>query len=924
VGLAREGSHESGERRPWSVIAFIASLAVAAVSLTFLAGGSLGVRQTDWPVLLAFLALLIFAERLFVRFRYGGEINSLHLVEAVVAPLLVAFDPPVVVTLVVGAQIVGAVMRRNTPIKSAFNIAQWALVAAVGAAVFRALTSVDDPTSVSVALSLLLALAIMSLVNQAAFTTVLALSRRQHLREVLSGVLITILPGWLIGWTINGLVGLLFVLAYAADRAAVLLFPVPLVVLHLAYRGYAAARSDSVRLSGSHRASRILAGPFDPHEALEPFLLEVAATFEAHAASIVLLEDGELILHAIDRETRAYQVGPLDPRERLESALMGVPGPARTRPDTDAYLGALLTAAGWRDCLSAPLVDEGRIIGRLFVYDQAAFEGLEAGEYAVIETIARDTTSAIVKGRLLSEMLEDRRNHAELIAYMSDGLVALGEDGTVISWNPAMERITGLMAPEVLGRNDALGPLAARDETGAPVQFHRWVESATLPSEVRITTANGMRRLSCSYSRTRHEPDGTGALIVIARDVTPSDEMAALRKLFSRLAEADAARRMTVEQLQQAVMPSRPWVSQAEFGVAYLASDPSAPTGGDLYDWVVLPSGEVHIAVIDVLGHGVGATKDALSVVHALRLLAAGGTPLVDIVPRADALLGAHNPDLVATAIVVHYDPTTGIARIAGGGHPPAIHVTASGETALHAGGGGVIGWPGPRSRDIVEIHLGLEDTLVLYTDGLVEARRDIDAGIADLIAHARDLRSASAADIATGLMEQSMRGAERRDDSVVLVLKRTPVIRASWSLLRGRDRVHEVRGPLAAWLADRDLEPQTISDLILVSSELLNNAMNAARERVDISIAMDGGRITIEVTDDGMQRPTIPRVSSDPPGAEAESGRGLFIARQLTDELKISHDAEGTRVWVRRDVLDRERNGHASDVEAVPEPHDA
>ncbi len=60
----------------------------------------------------------------------------------------------------------------------------------------------------------------------------------------------------------------------------------------------------------------------------------------------------------------------------------------------------------------------------------------------------------------------------------------------------------------------------------------------------------------------------------------------------------------------------------------YLAADQQASTGGDLYDWVLLPDGTLHLAVVDVMGKGVAAIKAAVAVTHALRLLVLDGVPL--------------------------------------------------------------------------------------------------------------------------------------------------------------------------------------------------------------------------------------------------------------------------------------------------------
>ena len=128
---------------------------------------------------------------------------------------------------------------------------------------------------------------------------------------------------------------------------------------------------------------------------------------------------------------------------------------------------------------------------------------------------------------------------------------------------------------------------------------------------------------------------------------------------MERLAELQAIQREIVHQLQEAVQPPAVVSEAAELGVHYVSADPSSPTGGDLYDWLVLPDGDLHLAIVDVMGKGVGATKEAVSVCHALRLLTLDGCPMEDLVARADTLTTAQSPDLVATPLPI----TSTIAR---------------------------------------------------------------------------------------------------------------------------------------------------------------------------------------------------------------------------------------------------------------------
>jgi PAS domain S-box-containing protein len=769
-------------RRSGAVAAYVAVLAVLAAALTLAVGADLTVSRREALLVLPVFALLIAAaEWWLVRFRVGRDVNALNLLEAVLAPLLFAFAAGPAVLTVAAGQLLAGVLRRNSPLKAAFNVAQWSLATACGAAVLAAFDAQRlEPQSV---LALLLALVVVGLVNNAAFTLVLAISQGGRPRDVLRGLAPVVVPGWLGGLAANAALGLLFVLAYAGSSWAVLVFVVPLGLLHLAYRGQAAARADRGRLAGLHRAAGALTRPIDPRDGVAGYLREVAVTFDARVVLLVLRGEAGREVHRLERasdgELPTVAQTELEPDDSatLAGALAALPGPTTVRAGDGSPLARALRDAGGDDLLAAPLLDDGRLLGALLVLDRGGLEPDTSGELAVVEALAREATGAFAKGRLLGRVIEERRKLELVVSTTSDGMLALDADGLVLSWNPALERLTGLAAAEVVGRPGALSRLDLRTVRGEPVDLAGWREQGRPPAELRLRGPEGAaRRVSCSYSTSYDVSGEPETLVVIARDVTPAEQIEQLRTQFARLVEAEAAQRLVVEHLQEAVMPPRPEVPGAEVGVAYVASDPSSPTGGDLYDCQVLPSGELHLAVVDVLGHGTHATQDALTVMHTLRTVVLDGTPLESVIARADELLGRQDRDLVATVVLARYSPRDGRVQIVSGGHPPALVVTSGRSVRELEPGGCAIGWPSAGSDSVVQERLAPGDALVLYTDGLVEARKDIIEGLEALAVHARDVAHLPAQRFAQALVDRALAGAERRDDSLALVLRRTPV----------------------------------------------------------------------------------------------------------------------------------------------------
>ena len=150
------------------------------------------------------------------------------------------------------------------------------------------------------------------------------------------------------------------------------------------------------------------------------------------------------------------------------------------------------------------------------------------------------------------------------------------------------------------------------------------------------------------------------------------------------------------------------------------------------------------------------------------------GTPLEDVVRRTDELLDAQDTDLVATVVVARYQPATGHIRIVSGGHPPALVVGTDGTVTSLEATGGAIGWPGAGSDTEVTARLADGESLLLYTDGLIEARKNILDGMEALAKHASHLAHLPATELADELVKQSLAGADRLDDSLAMVLRRS------------------------------------------------------------------------------------------------------------------------------------------------------
>ncbi|MGH7899042.1 MAG: ATP-binding protein, partial [Candidatus Binatia bacterium] len=292
---------------------------------------------------------------------------------------------------------------------------------------------------------------------------------------------------------------------------------------------------DQERLAGMHRATRALAGPVDPREAITSFLEEVRRCFTCEAADLVLVERGCRVVHRV-REGSDPSIAAVENASdtSLAGLLMDRGATIRVTPDgPEATLAARLRREGWRDCLAAPLMDGDTVLGVLVTYNRAGLEGFEAGEESIIEALAGDAARAMVKAGLLDTILEERRKLSDIVGRTSDGILTVGPGGTIKTWNAALERITGYPAREMIGSR-SFNQLAPRNGDGSALWLEQWADDDTpLPADLAIVTRSGESRwLSCSYTRV-HDVEGRPTMmIVVARDATEAREVERLKDDF--------------------------------------------------------------------------------------------------------------------------------------------------------------------------------------------------------------------------------------------------------------------------------------------------------------------------------------------------------------------------------------------------------
>jgi serine phosphatase RsbU (regulator of sigma subunit) len=178
--------------------------------------------------------------------------------------------------------------------------------------------------------------------------------------------------------------------------------------------------------------------------------------------------------------------------------------------------------------------------------------------------------------------------------------------------------------------------------------------------------------------------------------------------------------------MQRSLLPqSVPELAGLELGAAY-ESSARVEVGGDVYDFMELPDGRLAVALGDVTGHGIEAAADMAMAKFVFRSLAREHSDPSDFLQSAnDVVVGEIAPGKFITMVYIVIDPRNGEVAVAGAGHPPPRIVRDGGTIAPLDARGLVLGVElGQRYEEVLG-QLDRGDAVVLYTDGVLEARRN-------------------------------------------------------------------------------------------------------------------------------------------------------------------------------------------------------
>lgn len=214
------------------------------------------------------------------------------------------------------------------------------------------------------------------------------------------------------------------------------------------------------------------------------------------------------------------------------------------------------------------------------------------------------------------------------------------------------------------------------------------------------------------------------------------DDANLLQVVADRIALTTQARlnrsdRVAASALQRSLLPPElPAIDGVQLAARYLVG--TAGVGGDWYDVIELPSGNLGVVIGDVGGRGLRAAVVMGRLRSALRAYAIETEDPAEVITKLDRKAQYFEPDILATCQYVIVDRLHNEVRMSSAGHPPPVLARPGQPTrTIEMAGDLPVGVTLELPRTTITFDLAPGDLLCLYTDGLIERRgRSLDVGV--------------------------------------------------------------------------------------------------------------------------------------------------------------------------------------------------
>ena len=590
----------------------------------------------------------------------------------------------------------------------------------------------------------------------------------------------------------------------------------PLTALQLFYAEETVPSDDelpALAAFAARAAQAILAG--EQSADIEAERDRARSLLEVVAASIARLSLAHVLETAVERVGELLPVGRVGVYLREHGSLRLAAGRGLTGGHAalaedvlELALGPLrardvvrLDVADGTRALGVPLRVRDEPIGLLVAYPRTV--ELAPGDVALLTSLASQLAVAVQNARLheratelgdaLADALESEREASQRVRALleiSNAAQSLSLESTL--------RAVAATTVEQLGADAAV--LWLRDERGNDL-VHRSSHVVDARLEPALQPILDLAGLSAAHPALAPflqkggtaldvvvpvAPNVAAEMLVLSLDPARPVQARALTSAGPFLQQAGLAidnarlheqQKQFAETMQRSLLPREPpSVDGLDVGAVYESAG-QVDVGGDVFDFLVLADGRLAVVLGDVTGHGVAATADMAMAKFVFRSLAREHPEPSEFLRFAnDVVADEVEPGAFVTMAYVVVAPD-GTVECACAGHPRPRLIGPDGEIRVLDCNGLALGIERAQVYEQVATAVPADGALVLYTDGVVEARRrDEQFGVERLDAVLQANRGRPAQAIADAVVSscRAFAGGELGDDCAIVVLRRT------------------------------------------------------------------------------------------------------------------------------------------------------
>ena len=389
------------------------------------------------------------------------------------------------------------------------------------------------------------------------------------------------------------------------------------------------------------------------------------------------------------------------------------------------------------------------------------------------------------------------------------------------------------------------------------------------------------------------------------RDFTDAD-VQLLQLVADRVALSIERSRLAVQgriaqTLQRSLLPrSLPQLPGLSMAARYLPASDEAAVGGDWYDVIELGHRRLALSIGDVAGHGMPAATYLGQLRSAVRAYALDEQSPSELMARL-ARFADRERSRMATMIYAVLNLDTWTVDFARAGHPYPLVVRSDGSATLMTDASGPpLGTGGEAVYNDQHIQLGSGDTLLLYTDGLIERRgsqlTDGESALVDAATAASEEPELKVREVIERLTE----GAEIADDIAVLAVKAVglhDLIEVEVPALP--EQLATIRHLIRRWVTANGGGDDDCAAFAIAVTEACANSIEHAYGPEDAGITVkaeaEEGVVSVTVSDRGAWRES----------RGENRGRGIPLMKEFMDDVSIDRGGEGTTVMLRRKLRD-------------------